>query len=247
MSKSLRERVAFATEKTDQCWFAPATIEQSGVRYSVRRLVYEWEVGPVPEGMFILASCRERYCVAPLHLWLSPWRAGNAKVGAKKKPPKAKPLKEPRTPLSQEEVRARMAEYKTKNADKIREWQKAYYLANRDALLQKARQYKQIRQRSYATEVLASPNSTEIKARRAANNREYKARLRNVPSEKILLGEVYNLSGGTCWLCNSPEITDDIWTVDHVIPISRGGPNLYSNVRLAHGRCNSRKRDRIVA
>lgn len=40
-----------------------------------------------------------------------------------------------------------------------------------------------------------------------------------------------------CWLCG--EIGAD--SVDHVIPISRGGTNDWSNLRPAHLSCNIRK------
>lgn len=32
--------------------------------------------------------------------------------------------------------------------------------------------------------------------------------------------------------------------MDHLIPVSLGGPHVLSNVALAHGSCNSRKNNR---
>ncbi len=41
---------------------------------------------------------------------------------------------------------------------------------------------------------------------------------------------------GVCWLCGEPGAR----TVDHVVPLSRGGALLDpANLRAAHGRCNS--------
>lgn len=38
----------------------------------------------------------------------------------------------------------------------------------------------------------------------------------------------------------------DYPSIDHVIPISKGGTHTWDNVRLAHHHCNSIKKDSIV-
>jgi 5-methylcytosine-specific restriction endonuclease McrA len=44
----------------------------------------------------------------------------------------------------------------------------------------------------------------------------------------------------TCYLCKNPiEIGSD--SLEHKIPLSRGGTNNYENLDIAHRRCNSRK------
>lgn len=47
---------------------------------------------------------------------------------------------------------------------------------------------------------------------------------------------------GMCWLCGVMGAD----TIDHVVPLTRGGDNEPSNLRPAHRACNSRKGDRIV-
>lgn len=42
--------------------------------------------------------------------------------------------------------------------------------------------------------------------------------------------------GGMCWMCHGPADT-----IDHVIPLARGGSNIPANLRPACLRCNSRK------
>jgi 5-methylcytosine-specific restriction endonuclease McrA len=49
---------------------------------------------------------------------------------------------------------------------------------------------------------------------------------------------------GLCWLCDFPmrlpaSKHKDSATVDHVIPVSKGGTNARANLRLAHRRCNT--------
>ena len=76
----------------------------------------------------------------------------------------------------------------------------------------------------------------------------------------ISLKELYRRDNGICWLCGKQCDWNDIKktkktmiagemypSIDHVIPIAKGGQHVWSNVRLAHRKCNYEKRDRIVA
>lgn len=45
-----------------------------------------------------------------------------------------------------------------------------------------------------------------------------------------------------CHICGRTDLTEgDIWTADHVVPRSRGGRLVRSNLRKAHRSCNSSK------
>lgn len=70
------------------------------------------------------------------------------------------------------------------------------------------------------------------------------------------LQEVYDRDGGRCYLCGGMCDWNDFFVKDgtiiygnnypsrdHVIPKSRGGKNEWNNIRLAHRRCNSLKKD----
>lgn len=45
------------------------------------------------------------------------------------------------------------------------------------------------------------------------------------------------------WLCSicGGEVTRKTWSLDHVVPLTKGGHHTYANVALAHRRCNSSK------
>jgi 5-methylcytosine-specific restriction endonuclease McrA len=43
-----------------------------------------------------------------------------------------------------------------------------------------------------------------------------------------------------CHICKQRVRRKD-WSLDHLIPLSRGGPHTYANVALAHQLCNSRR------
>lgn len=45
---------------------------------------------------------------------------------------------------------------------------------------------------------------------------------------------LYHVYGSICWLCGMANAAQ----VDHVIPLSQGGSNNFTNLRLAHDECN---------
>lgn len=68
--------------------------------------------------------------------------------------------------------------------------------------------------------------------RRAAKN--------TVPCEDVEALVVLEMDDGACGICG--EDVDPLdFTIDHVVPLSRGGPHIYANVQVAHHSCNSRK------
>ena len=96
----------------------------------------------------------------------------------------------------------------------------------------------------------ATGRSGRARRRRRERKLEYK---------QIPLAALIERDGGICQLCGEPvDQTDgyfDIYglfhvgrnyqTVDHIIPLTRGGDNTWDNVQLAHQHCNSAKCDRV--
>jgi hypothetical protein len=69
-------------------------------------------------------------------------------------------------------------------------------------------------------------------------------------SGSIPLTEIYTRDAGRCGLCRR-HVRFDLQaphpksaTLDHIIPVGKGGLHVRSNVQLAHYGCNSAKRDR---
>ncbi|RLU79308.1 hypothetical protein CTZ27_37345 [Streptomyces griseocarneus] len=62
--------------------------------------------------------------------------------------------------------------------------------------------------------------------------------------------DVLDVHGWLCHLCARPIPRDvhfrdpEAATVDHVVPLARGGMHTYANMRPAHRRCNISKNDR---
>lgn len=82
-----------------------------------------------------------------------------------------------------------------------------------------------------------------VSARRRATDANAKRRARRLGCkviEDVRVDEVRNRDAETCYLCGE-WVSVHEQSLDHVIPLSRGGAHAYSNIKLAHKVCNSRK------
>jgi len=81
-----------------------------------------------------------------------------------------------------------------------------------------------------------------VKRRHAACNErsKYRARLKKATIEKVNRQVIILRDKSTCYLCLSPLKSKEV-TLDHVIPLARGGVHAETNLRVACRPCNSRK------
>lgn len=61
----------------------------------------------------------------------------------------------------------------------------------------------------------------------------------------ISLDGLYDRDEGMCGICNELVERKEA-SVDHVVPLSRGGRHAWDNVQLAHFLCNARKNDQLL-
>jgi len=86
--------------------------------------------------------------------------------------------------------------------------------------------------------------------RQSMRHRELAARY-GVPSEPYRTVDVFERDGWICGICGLPVDKQLVFpdpksaALDHKIPVSRGGPNLLSNVQCSHLSCNCSKRDAL--
>jgi 5-methylcytosine-specific restriction endonuclease McrA len=72
-------------------------------------------------------------------------------------------------------------------------------------------------------------------------HQRYVARRRGAERvEKIDRRYVYERDGGKCHIC-CRSVSSKRFSLDHLVPLSRGGNHTLDNVRLAHIPCNSRR------
>lgn len=154
-----------------------------------------------------------------------------------------------------EHIRQRNAEYRAANRDKIRayaldynkrtsEAQKAKYRANPEPAKQKARAWR-ISNLDHARELgrrwrEANPDKYREQQRLASQRR--RARKANLPNYKITKRDVMRLLSSPCAVtgCGNRDIT-----LDHVIPLARGGSHGIGNLQSMCQSHNSAKGARL--
>lgn len=103
-------------------------------------------------------------------------------------------------------------------------------------------------------------NRAGERSARSAKDARRRGRMQNGRMDKdITLSVLYKRDHGECWICGGQCDWSDMEfdnkgtyivgalypSVDHVFPLSKGGLHVWSNVKLAHCRCNSLKSDKI--
>lgn len=64
---------------------------------------------------------------------------------------------------------------------------------------------------------------------------------KEVRTTQFIRKQLINNNGAICALCNKPIETMKDCTIDHIIPVSKGGLTTIENCQLAHKNCNQRK------
>lgn len=91
------------------------------------------------------------------------------------------------------------------------------------------------------------------KKMKARARRLRRARKKGVGCEKYDSDDIFKRDKWMCWLCGEktdatkPAPHPDSPTIDHVIPLSKGGPDSPTNVHCAHFSCNVNKSDIVVS
>lgn len=144
-------------------------------------------------------------------------------------------------------IKKRAKEYYHKNKDsltdtqqeKLKEWQKEYYKKNKD----KIKEY---------TKNWVDENIDRAKAIRTKRKYLRKTRLKNAVYENVVPVIVYEKHNWICGICgkkiNKKLKYPDPQSVslDHILPISKGGSHTYINIQSAHLVCNVGKGAKVI-
>jgi 5-methylcytosine-specific restriction endonuclease McrA len=158
------------------------------------------------------------------------------------------------TTRNKEKIAARSRAYKQKHAARLREQERAYREAHREE--------RRVKQQVYNVLHMVERRASALR-RRNANRERALAQLRawqKANPDKVRQHEVLRrarkrgASSGVpikhldiahrdnwmCHICHTKVVRQD-WSLDHLIPLSKGGPHTPENVALAHQVCNARR------
>lgn len=147
------------------------------------------------------------------------------------------------------EIRARVKAYREANPDLIRERKKKYQRENREKLIAYLREWYKanVEYRRENAERLrekarlwAQANPHKIAIRRHKRRAHIIANGGNFSLDDYLL--LIEIQGDICAYCHRA----DKMTIEHIIPVSRGGRHELSNICLACKSCNSSKGDKML-
>jgi len=119
----------------------------------------------------------------------------------------------------------------------IREYYQDRYLSNRESMLEHQAECRRADPEKFRlrNRIYYRNNLDQASARRHVR----RARMAAVESERYLRSDILALYP-LCLSCGS----DVALALDHVVPISKGGPNVVGNIQVLCKSCNSSKRDR---
>jgi 5-methylcytosine-specific restriction endonuclease McrA len=153
---------------------------------------------------------------------------------------------------NRETLAAKSREWREANKEKLSEQHREYYTKNREARLEYWHTWVELpgnRERTQENaKAWAQANPDKVRAHNALRNKMMRANR----VELFDPWEVFERDGWVCRLCD--EMVDAELThpdpqsksLDHIIPVSRGGEHSRANTQLAHFRCNSSKNNKTM-
>lgn len=155
------------------------------------------------------------------------------------------------------------SEWSKKNSEKVKQYRDKYSSSDKGKR-QNREYYKEWitpeKRREYNAKHRAKNSKYSVEWYRNHEDREHINEIRKNSNAKrralkkgSFVENVYSLAileldDGICQLCFEPvnEMNEQDYTIDHIIPISRGGEHSYHNCQLAHRTCNSRKHNKLI-
>lgn len=148
-----------------------------------------------------------------------------------------------------EEQKPKYAAHRLKAKEQDPDYFKRYYATNKERRKQESQGWYRdnsdraaVARKSY---VAANPDKVRAWGRKSANTR--RAITKHVFVEVVDPRVVFERDKGICGICLKSVDPASHWEVDHVTPISKGGPHSYANTQLSHRKCNRAKSNRLLS
>jgi 5-methylcytosine-specific restriction endonuclease McrA len=136
--------------------------------------------------------------------------------------------------------------YYQANKDKIKSYARRYHQDNKERLLDDMREYRENNPEKF------KKDTPERRVRHRESQQKRRALLLEAFVEEVDNTVVFEKFDYVCQGCGITCDKDAVWpaknfpTLDHIIPISKGGEHSYSNTELLCLPCNAGKRDRVI-
>lgn len=150
--------------------------------------------------------------------------------------------------------RAYMKAWWAKNKDKKKAYGKVYYEKTKTVRNQQSRDYYHANkdEQRARMKLYVQKNRAKLLPMWQRNYLKRRAKLANVLSERYEKLDVYKRDNGLCYICS--QVIDVLlewphpksFSIDHIIPLSKGGDNTLNNVASTHLRCNLSKFTKII-
>lgn len=141
---------------------------------------------------------------------------------------------------NREKIAAYMKQYREKHKDQLREYDRRYDAEHAE----QARLHMRNKRAAMSVEekrAIAKANYIRNPGRRLEATRRHEARKRGASIvERIHRTAIITRDNSTCYLCDQYLEPDQI-TLDHVIPLVRGGSHTTDNLKVACRSCNCKK------
>jgi len=136
-----------------------------------------------------------------------------------------------------------MKEWKINNPEYMVSYKKQYYQENKEQLIE----YNAIWAKNNP-EKIREYSCTYIQRhldRHAERQRRRYAQKKNNGYERVNYKAIYKRDNYTCQICHKENLKRPDITIDHIIPITKGGPHIPDNLQVACRACNIKKGNRI--
>jgi len=136
---------------------------------------------------------------------------------------------------------------------------KQYYQRNKDRFRQRALELRAINRVKYRNSqrqyVRSRPQECKAYRKKYADSHKdlyrearqrHNALKRNASTDRVSYVAIVARDNGHCYLCGW-IVLDHERTIDHIMPLARGGSHTESNLAVAHRVCNSKKSKRLLS
>ena len=130
---------------------------------------------------------------------------------------------------------SKKVEYRERNAEKIAKRMFEYYNSNKDRLLTQQKRYRASQQGKSISQKVEAQRYLQVKSTRDGS----------ITSETLEL--LYESQNGECYICGCDltQLKRRNQHLDHIVPLSKGGDHILSNVAWSCSSCNFKKSNNI--